>query len=206
MTTQASASHRHTKASNGSTRLSGRVAALLVVGVLALAGVVYLAWPTTMQHREMHSSYAYDVSNLRLLSGQADAIIFARVVEIVAVNEKAGTTAFAVEVTDAIKGDLSGRLTVEQLGFIETSGKTHVTVEDPDQPLLRPASDVLLTLGQEPDGRYVVIGGPRSVVVLGESNQRSAVRAERAAAARNAQPVRDGSGRVVLPVKQRPVH
>ncbi len=66
--------------------------------------------------------------------------------------------------------------------------------------------NVLLTLGQEPDGRNIVMGGPRSVVVLDEKIDRKALRAERAKAARNAQPVRDGGGRAVLPVKKRPVH
>jgi hypothetical protein len=125
---------------------------------------------------------------------------------VVSVDEKMGSTSFDVLITDTIKGDLAGRQVVEQLGFTETNGKTHTTVEDPDQPLLRPGSEVLLTLGREPDGRNIVMGGPRSVVVLGDKTNRAALRAERVTAARNAKPVRDATGRPVLPVKQRPVH
>ena len=177
---------------------------IVAVIVLALSAAVYWAWPTTMEHRSIESSYAYDVTNLKLLSGQADAIVIANVVGVSRTSEEAGTTSFTIDVTDSIKGTLSGRQTVDQLGFVEKTGKTHTTVEDPDQPLLKVGSTALLTLGQEPDGRLIVIGGPRSVVVLGD-NQRSAVRVERATAARNAEPVRDQAGRVVLPVKDRPI-
>ena len=52
----------------------------------------------------MHASYAYDVEDLSLLSGQSDDVVFARVVSPVAVDERLGATSFAVEVTDAIKG------------------------------------------------------------------------------------------------------
>jgi hypothetical protein len=83
---------------------------------------------------------------------------------------------------------------------------THATVEDPDQPLPQPGSEVLLTLGREPDGRNIVMAGTRSVVVLGDNTNRAALRAERVTAAQNAKPVRDATGRPVLPVKQRPVH
>lgn len=178
----------------------------VVIGVVALAlsAAVYSAWPTTMEHRSIESSYAYDVTNLKLLSGQADAIVIANVVGVSETDEEAGTTSFTIDVTDSIKGNLGGRQTVEQLGFVETTGKTHTTVEDPDQPLLQVGSTALLTLGQEPDSRLIVIGGPRSVVVL-DDNQRNAVRVERATAARNAEPVRDQAGRVVLPVKDKPI-
>ena len=181
---------------------------VMVLAVLALAvpAATYWAWPTTVERREMHTSYAFNVNDLRILSGQADNIVFARVVGVADVDEELGTTSFTVEITDVIKGDLRGRQVVQQLGFSETNGKTHTTVEDPDQPLLRPGSEVLLTLGREPDGRNIIIGGPRSVVVLGAGTDRAALRMERVAAARNAQPVRDATGRVVMPVKQRPVH
>ena len=183
-----------------------RFALLVAALALALTSTVYWAWPTTTEHRETHGSYAFDVNGLAILNGQADNIVFSRVVGVASVDEKMGTTSFDVLITDTIKGDLAGRQVVEQLGFTETNGKTHTTVEDPDQPLLRPGSEVLLTLGREPDGRNIVMGGPRSVVVLDDKTNRAALRAERVTAAQNAKPVRDATGRPVLPVKQRPVH
>ena len=183
-----------------------RLALLVAALALALTSTVYWAWPTTTEYREMHGSYAFDVNDLSILNGQADNIVFSRVIGVVSVDEKMGTTSFDVLITDTIKGDLAGRQVVEQLGFTETEGKTHTTVQDPDQPLLRPGSEVLLTLGREPEGRNIVMGGPRSVVVLSDKINRAALRAERVAAARNAKPVRDATGRPVLPVKQRPVH
>ena len=46
-----------------------------------------------------------------------------------------------------IKGDLSGRQVVKQLGFVEETLKKRTIIEDPDQPLLRPGTEALLTLG-----------------------------------------------------------
>lgn len=204
MTLQTTAEVREPRSRDQRSPRRKKVVIILSAITLVLAAAVYWAWPTTMQYRTIESSYAYDVTDLRILSGQADAIVIARVLDVTKTDEEAGTTSFGVDVTDSIKGTLTGRQIVQQLGFVETTGKTHTTVEDEDQPLLKVGSNVLLTLGQEPDGRLIVMGGPRSVVVL-DATERSAVRAERAAAARNAEPVRDGTGRVVLPVKQRPV-
>ena len=183
-----------------------RFALLVAALALAVTSAVYWAWPTTTEYRELHDSYAFDVTDLSVLNGQADNIVFGRIIGAVSVDEEMGTTSFEVRVTDAIKGNLAGRQVVEQLGFTETEGKTHTTVQDPEQPLLRPGSEVLLTLGQEPDGRNIVMAGPRSVVVLGDQTNRRALRAERVAAARNAKPVRDATGRPVLPVKKGTVH
>ena len=83
-----------------------RVVAGGVALILAVAG--YLAWPTTVVHQPMHSSYGFDVTNLRILSGQADNIVIAKVLGVSDVDEAAGATFFSIEVTDAIKGDLTG--------------------------------------------------------------------------------------------------
>ena len=205
MTDQLSVEHKGPGLNARGERSGKPLTAALAVVCVALGAVVYWLWPTTTEYRPMHASYAYDVTNLRLLNGQADEIVLAEVADVAAVDEEAGTTSFMVTVTDTIKGTVSGTQCVEQLGFVETTGKKHVTVEDPDQPLLRPGTDVLLTLGREPDGRLIAIGGPRSVVVLDDADERLRIRSERADAARNAEPVRDASGRIVLPVRPGPV-
>lgn len=179
--------------------------------ILALSGALvavltWAAWPTSIEHRDIESAYAYDVSDLRVLNGQADNIVFATVEEVVDSDGDAVTTSFAVQVTDVVKGDLTGRQVVQQLGFSETAGKTHTVSEDPDQPLLKPGTQVLLTLGREPDGRNTVMGGPRSVVVLNDQIDRAALRAERVRAAKLAIPVTDPAGSVVYPIEEAAIH
>lgn len=173
---------------------------------MLLAVIGYVVWPTTTDVVPIESSYAYDVSSLRLLSGQATDIVYARVLDVVETDAQTGVTHFRVDVTDVIKGDLSGTVVVEQFGYRDQSGKRHVIAEDPDQPLLRVGSDVLLTLGQETDGRLVVIGGPRSVVELTPDLDKAALRAERVRAARGAEPVRDAEGQIMLPVREGPIN
>ena len=105
-----------------------------------------------------------------------------------------------------IKGDLSDRQVVKQLGFVEETLKKRTIIEDLDQPLLRPGTEALLTLGFSYDGTHTVVAGPKSVVTLrADRTARAALREARAPAARQARPVRDGSGTVVLPVKNRPI-
>lgn len=185
---------------------TARLRHLAAAGAVVLLAVVgYVAWPTTTEVIPIESSYAYDVSNLRLLSGQASDVVYARVLDVAETDTEMGLTRFRVDITDVIKGNLSGIVVVEQLGYRDLSGKRQVIAEDPEQPLLRVGSEVLLTLGQEPDGRLVVIGGPRSVVEMTPGLDKAALRDERVRAARGAEPVRNAQGQVVLPVRERPI-
>lgn len=89
--------------------LNGRTVRTTLCVAVALLGVACAwLWPTQIVRQPIESSYAYDVTDLRLLSGQADNIVIANILGVVGVDEEAGTTSYEIGVVNAIKGDLTG--------------------------------------------------------------------------------------------------
>ena len=72
---------------------------LLTVFLLVMGAIGFAVWPTTVVHRPMQSSYAFAVTDLRLLSGQADNIVIGRILAVDDVDQELGTTSYWIDVT-----------------------------------------------------------------------------------------------------------
>ena len=166
------------------------VASRTALGVVAVAAVAALALaasggsaPDEGPHkhvRTIETSYAFDLTNLRELTGYADNVFVGRVVA------RAGSTQLrtqsVVEVVETLEGDLSGRVVVDQLGY-ETAREIHVAE---GQSLLRPGATYLIVSNDAIDGSgwQTLMGGPASLVRVDASNRAGVERTYRRALAR----------------------
>lgn len=99
---------------------------LVLVGLGIYTSVI--KFPITS---EMHASWAFDISNVGLLVKNSDNVFIGRVVEQVG-NEprrRSPFTQFSVEVLANIKGDLKGKIVVDQEGGYKY-GVLHVLRDD----------------------------------------------------------------------------
>ncbi|MGX1775664.1 hypothetical protein ACWIGW_26390 [Nocardia brasiliensis] len=123
----------------------------------------------------LQSSSVIDLNNPAAVAGAATDIFFARVVESIGSTERRGQleSQFSLEVSERLKGDVAGRVTVNQRGGLK------------DRTIVVEAGDELLVLGQsyliaarysKEEDWYTLIPVAGDIPVTGDSTPRSALR------------------------------
>lgn len=129
---------------------------------------------------ELSTSYAFDVTDLGTLMANADGAAVIEVVSVVADNEDSATRTYEAEVVRPIFGNmLKGSVTLNQNGYVDDDGVSHVLA---GQPLLAVGSRYLVVTGDSPEGP-IVTAGPLSVRPVADGpDEDSLVRRYRSAA------------------------
>ncbi len=120
----------------------------------------------------IETSYMFDPTNLSYLAGYADAIVLGTVDEVVETLRGQSRTLYSFQVQQSLKDGVSGRIVVNQLGYVD-GGDRHVPG---DQPLLQPGHTYLLAITSAGSNQYTVIAGPESVVDLNSVDRAALVR------------------------------
>lgn len=147
-------------------RKRGRLAIILtsIVGLTALGSFIYSE--NTGTTHLIESSYAFDVTDVQLVAGYADAVFIATVEEVREVQSDRQRTLYDVRVHQILKGTLPDRITVRQLGY--SAGGDRYVVED--QPQLGVGQSYLLATTKADSAQYTVIGGPEAAVAVSETS------------------------------------
>lgn len=174
-----------------------RLLIVLVIVLLVVSGVVYAG--TTREEtsgnvqedeapeKVIHSrtKAAIDPKNERQIVGFSSDVFFGRVIERAGSEGTPTTkpaaevpmTQYTVEVTEGIKGDVSGTVTVNQLGGYEDDGSggdgKQLNLIDGD-PLLEPGQEYLFATNYVPEeGWYqIVLNGAANVKVEDKAQRR----------------------------------
>ncbi len=151
---------------------------VLLLGVVGVSSAVSLLYIATRSEDErpgiasgevqvIESSFAFDVSNKRYIAGYADALIVVSGAQRVSQSEP--YTTYRLSVSKVLKGKVGTVITGRQLGYVDKTGVTHQTE---DQPLLGAGKAYVLALSRDARG-YTIIGGPAAAAPTnGDSNNR----------------------------------
>ena len=110
----------------------------------------------------MDGGYALDVTRLPVVLAYAGTAFVGRVEQVKGQDEDGGWTYARVAVTQSIVGSVPDTVTIRQSGYVDESGTTHLTE---DQPLVVAGRDYVFAASAEPDSEtYTVVAGPHGAV------------------------------------------
>lgn len=149
---------------------------LLAIGLATLAGIVALDVSDPPETFSIDTSYAFDVSDPRLVAGSAEFVFFGRVTGTgtpVLVDEWVHTDFQVAVEGQPLKGTLPLQVLVRQLGG--TLGEDTWVLHD--QPLLRAGETYLLVGGREPGQRALGLSAAplNAHVITGPAERAAAV-------------------------------
>lgn len=152
----------------------------MTIATTVLMAVIVLGTYTSQRKistiQEIHPQYPADFSNDRILVGASHVVFVGKVVKQTGNVDflETPSTQFEVEVIKNIKGDLSGLVTIDQLGGYK-DGVLYIVREDTllpentkdDTAPLQPGSTYLFAARyNEANGQYVLITHPNALTLI----------------------------------------
>ena len=123
-------------------------------------------------------SYAFDVKDKKQLMAYGNEVFVGEALKALRTDEARSSTLWRVRVIRSVKGDRRGEALVWQLGYVDRTGRAHVTEE---QPLLQPGARVLLVTTRE-GAENTLVGGPAArVPIRSRANEEQVIAEYRAA-------------------------
>lgn len=145
------------------------LSAMIALGI-AGPGLISDQPPKNPVIQRIQTSYAFDVTDTKRLVGWADHVFIGKVVEMSGSSDEYGLleTQFKVEVAENIKGELQGKVTVNQQGGYE--GKNLILAEN-DQLLKEGESYLFISRQNEEKEWHTIVPVYGDILINSEAHK-----------------------------------